>query len=86
MATLHLVSKARALTSCLECAAEEDAVLLMEDGVYAAIQTHPVTMHVLIEDARKRGVAGKLASGCRLVNYEQFVDLVTEHKPIVSWR
>lgn len=86
MATLHLVSKPSALASCLAVADAEDAVLLLEDGVYAGVieQTRPV--HVLGEDADKRSLTARLASSSQHISYDDFVDLAVEHQPIVNWR
>ena len=85
MATLHIVNRPRALASALEVAAADDPVLLIEDGVYAALTAESRDILVLEDDARARGVAQRLPAGMRLIGYAEFVDLAAEHSPIVSW-
>lgn len=87
MATLYIVNKADALADCLPLIAGEDALLLIEDGVYAArngIGT-PGPCHALGEDLEARGLAGRTASGIEIVTYDGFVDLVERHQPVVTW-
>lgn len=101
MAALHLVSRSpagsRALEQCLARAGEGDAVLLLEDGVYAAAEGSAlggmlraavgrVAVYVLAPDLDARGLdISGLASGVRPVDYSGFVALTTAHNPIVSW-
>ncbi len=71
MAALHLISRSpadsRALEQCLARAGEGDAVLLIEDGVYAAAEgsgsgeilraaTGRVMVYVLMPDLEARGL------------------------------
>jgi sulfur relay protein TusB/DsrH len=87
MATLHLVNRLSALASCLETARDEDTVLLLEDGVYAAAASdddRPV--HAIDVDVEARGLSARLHKNVTLSSYEDFVRLVEEHQPIVSWR
>ncbi|MFI2809827.1 MULTISPECIES: sulfurtransferase complex subunit TusB [Microbulbifer] len=90
--TLHIVSKSpyssTALADCIAAFAEGDALLLIEDGVYAlagALTDTPVVQPVycLGADARARGLAipGKIEA----IDDAQWVSLCTEHNPIVSW-
>lgn len=88
MAALHLVNKAHALTACISVAAERDAVLLLEDGVYAGV---PVIapdrpLHALEPDVTARGLTRRLASHVRVIDDAQFVSLVEAHQPIITWR
>jgi sulfur relay protein TusB/DsrH len=87
MATLHLVNRPSALASCLETAREEDTVLLLEDGVYAAAASdiaRPV--RAIDVDVEARGVSARLHENVTLASYEDFVRLVEAHQPVVSWR
>ena len=87
MAILHLVNRTAALQDCLKIAVADDAVLLIEDGVYAArapTETQ-ARVYALGEDVLARGLANRLATGIKLVGYEEFVQLACDHQPIVSW-
>jgi tRNA 2-thiouridine synthesizing protein B len=99
MATLHLASRSpadsRSLEQCLVRAGKGDAVLLMEDAVYAAVKGTPsgamlraagVAIHVLIPDLEARGLqVSALAPDVRPVDYRGFVELTVVYNPIVSW-
>ncbi len=87
MAILHLVNRTAALQDCLKIAVADDAVLLIEDGVYAARAPTDTQARVyaLKEDVLARGLADRLATGINLVGYEEFVQLASDHQPIVSW-
>lgn len=88
MPALHLVNRASALAACLSVAADDDAVLLLEDGVYAAAAgTSPERpLHALEPDVRARGLAGRLAGNTTVVSDAGFVTLVEAHQPVVTWR
>jgi tRNA 2-thiouridine synthesizing protein B len=99
MGPLHTVNKtplaSDALASCLRHLTEGSAVLLIEDGVYAALATvaspladivaaHPV--YALAPDLAARGLADRpLLAGIKVVDYEGFVDLAAAHASVVSW-
>lgn len=100
MATLHLVSRSpadsRALAQCLARAGEGDAVLLIEDGVYAVAgapggeslrdMTGRVALYVLVPDLEARGLSiSSQWPDAQMVDYSGFVALTTAHNPIVSW-
>lgn len=97
---LHIVNKSpfqtRTLESCLAMAQPGSAVLLIEDGVYAAtagsagqgrIREAAATLkfYALQPDMDARGVTGKLIDGVTLVDYGGFVDLAVEHHTSHSW-
>ncbi len=87
MAILHLVNRTAALEDCVKIAVAKDAVLLIEDGVYAArAPTYTqARVYALREDVLARGLADRLATGIDLIGYEEFVQLACDHQPIVSW-
>ncbi|UCH52958.1 MAG: sulfurtransferase complex subunit TusB [Pseudomonadota bacterium] len=100
MALLHTVNKSpferNAFDACLANAKSGSAVLLMEDGVYAAVKGTPaakklgdamksVKVYVLGPDVDARGMTGKLIDGVQSVDYGGFVDLVTQHNAVESW-
>ena len=97
---LHTVNKSpfehKALESCLRFARPGSAVLLIEDGVYAAAKDtavsprvqealKTVTIYALKPDVEARGMQNRVMDGVRLVDYGGFVDLVVEHDAVQSW-
>lgn len=88
MAVLHLVNRAPALADCLARAAPEDAILLLENGVYGAVAgaapDRPV--HALSVDVTARGLEGRLGPAVTVIDDAGFVALVEAHTPVVTWR
>mgnify|MGYP001826553730 FL=1 len=98
---LHLINKSpfdrNALDSCLRLAKAGSSVLLLEDGVYAAMskaasaeavgkRMEDLTFYVLGPDVSARGLDDKpLINGINVVDYGGFVDLVVEHEVAQSW-
>ena len=98
---LHLINKSpfdrNALDSCLRLAKAGSSVLLLEDGVYAAMSNAAyakavkprmgdLTFYVLGPDVSARGLDDKpLIDGINVVDYGGFVDLVVEHETAQSW-
>lgn len=97
MSTLHLVNSSPSsdgsLAACLRSASDGDAVLLFEDGVYAALATVAaalrvpagVQLHVLEPDARARGLTGRMQDDILGVDHDGFVRLTVEHERVVTW-
>jgi len=99
MGLLHTVNKSpfesNSFDICLGYAKEGSTVLLIEDGVYAATtgtsaaekikNASGVTFAVLGPDLQARGLAGKLADGIKVVDYEGFVNLAAEADTVQSW-
>lgn len=97
---LHIVNKSplekTSLNSCLATALPGAAVLLIEDGVYAATRGNAaeaalrdamgrLKVYVLKPDMDARGMADRVTDGVTLVDYGGFVDLVAEHPNCQSW-
>ena len=98
---LHLINKSpferNAFDSCLRLAKSGGSILLIEDGVYAAMakadfaekitsRMGDFTFYVLGPDVAARGLSDTpLIEGISVVDYEGFVDLVTEHDVTQSW-
>ena len=97
---LHTVNKSpferNTLKSCLAHAKPGSAVLLIEDGVYAALAgttstemvqqaMTQVSVYALGPDLDARGVAGRVLDGVKVIDYAGFVDLVVEHPSTQSW-
>lgn len=101
MSTLHTVNKSpfatQTLMSCLNHCRDGDAVLMIEDGVYGALdrsgmadfvraKAAQVSIYVLTPDAQARGLAeDKLLNDVQGIDYAGFVNLVTEHDRTQSW-
>lgn len=101
MAMLHTVNKSPferdALGSCLKHAVKGSSVLLIEDGVVAAMDNtavadqvkgamNDVSVFVLGEDLKARGLSeDKLIDGITVVDYSGFVDLTTKNDKVQSW-
>lgn len=97
---LHIINKSpfdtNTLDTCLRMAQPGDALLLIEDGVYAATQGSAVAervrqacatlkVHALQPDIDARGLTSKLLSGVTLVDYGGFVDLTEQYDTSHSW-
>nr|AFI78498.1 intracellular sulfur oxidation protein DsrH [uncultured bacterium ws156A7] len=98
---LHTVNKSpfekNSLDTCLRLALPGSAILLLEDGVYAAMQgtevadrvsdaTSRCRLYVLGPDLEGRGLdANAVVPGITIVDYSGFVDLIVEHDKIQSW-
>ena len=95
MAILHTVNKSpfekNSLETCLRIAVEGSSVLLMEDGVYAAMDgtnlngalsdaSNRIQFYVLGPDLKARGLSEDDIMDCiSVIDYEGFVDLVVAH-------
>lgn len=97
---LHIVKKSPFETSSLNDAMKYmragDAMLLIEDGVYAAKKGTKYgtalegisgnnEVYCLLADVKARGILEtELAAGVKLIDYKGFVDKVIEHNPL-TW-
>lgn len=101
MSILHTINKSpferNSLESCLKFVSAGSAVLLIEDGVYAALEgtkaeslvksgLAKVSVYVLGPDLKARGFReDRLIEGIQVVDYAGFVDLATEHDKVQAW-
>ncbi len=99
MATLNIVNKSpfekHTLSQCLSRAAPGGAILLIEDAVCAVIKggayaeqlvTGQQKVYVLEPDLAARGFAdAALPDSINRVDYNGFVDLVTQYDLVHSW-
>jgi tRNA 2-thiouridine synthesizing protein B len=101
MAMLHTVNKSpferNTLKSCVGLAVPGSSVLLIEDGVVAAMQNTihaklitdamgDIKFYVLGADLKARGLnEANLIDGISVVDYNGFVDLATKHDSVQSW-
>ncbi|MDG1850571.1 MAG: sulfurtransferase complex subunit TusB [Gammaproteobacteria bacterium] len=93
---LHTINKSNdALHRCLSLLSDEDAVLLIEDGVYAALScrenqklwdTLPqVKKYAMTDDLAVRGVSDRMLPFFERVDWSGFVSLSLEYDKVVSW-
>ncbi len=101
MSTLHTVNRSpfshSALASCLALCAPGDTLLLLEDGVYAAlagatpaqqlanVAARGVEVLAMTGDLAARGLETRLAPGIRCIDYPEFVAQSCRHQRIQSW-
>lgn len=95
---LNIINKSpldrSSLDTCLQ-SVEGGAILLIEDGVYAATKgsagearlkaAGKFKVYALGPDLEARGMADRVMDGVTVVDYGGFVDLVAEHKASQSW-
>lgn len=101
MSILHTVNKSpferSSLDSCFKFAQPGAGVLLIEDGVYAALAgtsadvrvreaLATLKLYVLGPDLKARGFGeDRLIPGISVVDYAGFVDLAAEHDKVQAW-
>ena len=96
---LHIINKSpqerNSLESCLRVA-QSGAILLIEDGVYAATRGNAAEaklreamgkfkVYALGPDLDARGMNDRVIDGVTTVDYAGFVDLVAEQPNCQSW-
>jgi sulfur relay protein TusB/DsrH len=88
MGTLFVVNHARSVADCLAVAGAPDAVLLIEDAVYAATQplASPAPLYALANDVLARGLTRQTRPQVEVIDDAGFVELVVAYAPIVTWR
>ncbi len=84
--TLYICKHNISLESIPEKLTQDDAVILIEDGVYQALNTVNVLakVYVLDEDVQARGIANKIPSTISSINYSGFVKLTEVHQRIIT--
>lgn len=84
--TLHIISQncPKTLENCMATLASSDAIIFINDGVYALVshqkQLGNVSTFALEHDMKARGIETN-----NTINYAQFVALSCQHNPIQSW-
>lgn len=101
MSDLYTVNKSpfetNSLASCLKFSSAGAAILLLEDGVYAALKGTAVEsdvkaamadkkVYALVHDVKARGFAeDRVIDGIELVDYAGFVDLAETNDKVQAW-
>jgi len=82
------------MTALLRTLREGDDLLLLSDGVIAALEggqylelllNAPITVHALNEDIDARGLSGQISSSVVRVGYTDFVGLTLKHETQMRW-
>lgn len=82
------------LAAMVRLLAEGDDVLLLQDGVIAAVAgspalevllNAPISLFVLKEDLDARGLFGQISTSVTAVSYTDFVTLVAKHPQQMTW-
>jgi len=96
MTTLHTLNKPPSnialVEKLLETVQKNDALILLEDGVYQIendrfmkdIAHKELAIRVLESDAYARGINLDKTQGL-LINYSNFVSLCSQHDKVISW-
>lgn len=97
---LHIVNQSptesSSLASCLRAAQDGHALLLIEDGIYAATNgcaaacglqeaAKRLKVYVLQPDLDARGMTAKRIATTTPIDYAGFVELVAEHPTNQTW-
>jgi len=101
MSTLHTVNKSpfekTSLDACLNHLGSGSNLLLIEDGIYAALKgtaveervktaLDSVKVYVLGPDLKARGFSEeRVIEGISVVDYAGFVDLAAENDKVQAW-
>ena len=98
--TLHILSVSPyagpCFDQCRRALAPGDTLLLLCDGVYAALQdgecapmlgalAATVEVHALGDDCAARGISSRLLPEVRITDFAGFVDLACRHPRSISW-
>jgi tRNA 2-thiouridine synthesizing protein B len=96
--TLHTLNKHRSdlMQLCVSALAPEDSLLLLEDGVYAALGGTDsqfemtrlpagVKLYALVEDLVARGISQKIPDVFIRISYRDFVSLSLTCSKVVNW-
>ncbi|MTH47776.1 sulfurtransferase complex subunit TusB [Intestinirhabdus alba] len=92
--TLHRSAWLTDIGSLLRLVKEGDALLLLQDGVTAAVEGGrfleilrgaPIKVYALQEDVEARGLTGQISDSVVRVSYTDFVRLTVEHSSQLAW-
>ncbi|MCG8314607.1 MAG: sulfurtransferase complex subunit TusB [Pseudomonadales bacterium] len=103
MSTCHIVHKdphqSTAFEHCVKTISANDAIVLIENGVYSLLNKHWIdtfkqldsanTCYVLTPDIEARGLLNKVKSlniqPIKFIDYREFVELCAQHQRTASW-
>lgn len=82
------------IDSLMRMVREGDALLLIQDGVLAAVEGNcfvdilsnaPISVSALKDDIDARGLAGQISTRIDVVSYTDFVNLAVQHAGQMNW-
>ncbi|CPR16453.1 sulfurtransferase complex subunit TusB [Brenneria goodwinii] len=94
---LHTLSRSpyhSDIDALLRCLGPDDAVVLLQDGVIAALAdtdmanrllNASVLLYVLKNDADARGLTAQISDNIPLIDYNQFVQLTVQYPKQLAW-
>ena len=95
---LHTINKSpyshQHLSDCLRLCDTDDVILLIEDGVYAALANSEwirslsakvAAIYVLQPDVEARGLNKRIAASAIRINYDGFVQLCIDQHKMLAW-
>jgi len=101
MKMLHTVNKSpfenSTVISCISMCSKNSSILFIEDAVISVMKSTKFSktisnslkdfkMYALKPDLEARGLSlDNVIEGVKIVGYEEFVDLTTEHDSVQSW-
>lgn len=92
--TLHRSAWHTDFSALLRLLDEGDALLLLQDGVTAALEgsrfleclrNAPITVYALKDDIEARGLGGQISDSVIRVDYTDFVRLTVSHTSQMAW-
>ncbi len=73
----------------LRFVAQQDQIVLFEDGVYALLQKTELdkfdNLHVIQTDIEARGLTGYVGTHCKMITYNDLVTMCVEADRIMNW-
>ena len=81
--SLNIVYTPAGYAAYKKYAGQDDVVILVGSGVYAASEDIEHSVVGLADDFKAAGLSAP--SGLELITYEQFVELTVQHHPAVNW-
>ncbi|WP_202305540.1 sulfurtransferase complex subunit TusB [Dryocola clanedunensis] len=94
---LHILSRSpftMDINALLRCVKAGDELLLIQDGVIAALAgsrplelllAAPISLFALHEDLEARGLAAQISTKIDAVSYNHFVRLTVKHERQITW-
>ncbi|MCS3406195.1 MULTISPECIES: sulfurtransferase complex subunit TusB [Gammaproteobacteria] len=82
------------LPALLRLTSSGDALLLLQDGVLAALAgsapldlllNAPISLYALEDDLSARGLSGYISHNVTVIGYNQFVELTEKHRSQMAW-
>ena len=85
---LHTLNKPEALAPCLKLLSPGDQLVLIEDGIYTAVDDlleAGTVISALAVDLKARGFADRLAPEVSVIDYAELVQLAVKADRIFNW-